>query len=395
MIRAYNRFSKSAKTDYYISKKHWNTDAKADSQDVVQHVKKSYYDYKNANNQIAIRISRAKAHINKVELEQNRSATMDEVIQVLEGGSTNDTLNNFPAWAVKQIEAEYGKGISSTEYSYLKSLRSFNRFLGSDNYTIFDITHDKVKGWQDYLLGKGYDPATINLYVRSLSRIVKWARLDDHVPYDLDPFKRIKNIDLTLQQAEAKQARKNKEEDIFLVEQLQLTNPKQILARDFFLCCFYLRGMRASDMLLLRISDVNLTTGRVKYYAKKTSKKKPIMFNVKIPPKAKAILDKYCPGKSLHNRVFPYLGPEELRANWQIDTRVKEINKQLAIIRDMLGLKRKLTTRSARYGIADAVNRKRGELDVKEFLGHSNVEISRSYFNQDQDRIDSIGDDIY
>jgi integrase/recombinase XerD len=92
--------------------------------------------------------------------------------------------------------------------------------------------------------------------------------------------------------------------EIKLIEEADLTNLKsQMHARNIWLTSFYLAGIRISDVINLKWTDIY--DGRLTYVMGKNNK----VVSLKIPEKANAIIEFYRKDKK-ESYVFPYLKDE-------------------------------------------------------------------------------------
>lgn len=177
-------------------------------------------------------------------------------------------------------------------------------------------------------------------------------------------------------------------EEIKTLEDLDLSdNPKQHHARNVFLFCFYLAGMRVSDVVQMKWSNVQ---GKRIYYTMNKNQKN---LSLKIHDKLKKILDSYLPIKSSQSDyIFPELreaanNPKDiLRCS---KTANKRLNRYLGQITDRAGITKKITMQVSRHSFGN-ISGDRIPLQVLHKLyNHSDIKTTidyqQNFINKDLD----------
>ncbi|MEZ4784812.1 MAG: site-specific integrase [Candidatus Kapaibacterium sp.] len=163
-------------------------------------------------------------------------------------------------------------------------------------------------------------------------------------------------------------------EDVERLETVDLPHPSHALVRDMWLISFYFAGMRVSDVLRMRWSQ--LKDGRLHYVMGKN--KKPV--SLKIPDKARAILDLYKDETTTPDDfVFRFMkGHEETTDKFEFNRRIgaatsqidRLLNRRIAPAAEIEG---KLTMHLARHTFATLAGDKIPIQMLQKLYRHSNV----------------------
>ena len=151
--------------------------------------------------------------------------------------------------------------------AYINDIKKFSEFA-SGNFALFSLStvDDKmIRRWIVYLRERNYKPASINRKISSLKRMYKFAKLRGYVqvnPVDKIIFqKKAKRIPSFLSEAEIQK--------LFDFSQQFFTD--DIVGRKELLICelFYNSGMRLSELVNLRVSDVDFVKNAIKVHGKR------------------------------------------------------------------------------------------------------------------------------
>lgn len=157
-------------------------------------------------------------------------------------------------------------------------------------------------------------------------------------------------------------------------------------ARNIFICCYYLLGVRISSMITMKWE--NIQGNRCLYSAAKGEKKMDAI----ITTKAQEILDLYRkPDSQPSDFIFPFLSPGKivdysLEFALHMKMKVKRININLRTVAALSGLDIKITTHVARSSFAyNARKISGGDIyAVKKALGHGCISTTEKYFSSDE-----------
>lgn len=182
--------------------------------------------------------------------------------------------------------------------------------------------------------------------------------------------------------------------EIKRLENTELADERHHHARNLWLVSFYFAGMRASDVLRLRWSDIQ--DGRLHYTMGKNKK----TLSVKIPDKAVPIFEQYRMfQENADGLIFPDLKKCDFKDKFNtqrtVAFRVSAIDKFLRReVTRQTGIDKKLTMHIARHSFAQ--NAKGMNLRTLQHLfRHSKFETTETYMgNYDHDSADAVLDAV-
>ena len=170
--------------------------------------------------------------------------------------------------------------------------------------------------------------------------------------------------------------------EILKLEQSKFENQSLAHAKSIFLFSFYMAGMRASDVLLLKWSDIK--DGRLYYVMGKNDK--PV--SLKIPEKALPILEHY-KGLKEHSddTVFVEMNSsktvtDQERLKRRLKKKIYKINKALKEIGDSLGFSIPLTMHISRHSFASISGDKIPIQNLQVLYRHSSIMTTIGYQNE-------------
>lgn len=152
----------------------------------------------------------------------------------------------------------------------------------------------------------------------------------------------------------------------------------QQYALNVWLLSFYFAGMRMTDIILLKWSD--LTDGRLKYRMSKNDK----LVSLKIPMKAKTILNIYKEFLTNENDVvFPELANIDLEETKILKTRIKAVtrnfNRHLKRIAKLVGIDKNLSMHVARHSFGNISGDKIPIQTLQKVNRHSSITTTMNY----------------
>lgn len=228
-------------------------------------------------------------------------------------------------------------------------INRFKEFLEQQDIAFKDITVPLLNRYKAYLKNtRNISERTIInhlVVIRSIfNQAIKGHHVDrKHYPFGSDKI-RIKfpdsiKIGLTT-------------EEIHMLEQIALSDPKQHHARNIWLFSFYFAGMRVSDVLRLTWSEIE--NGRLYYAMGKNGK----VGSLKIPEKALNILAQYEQEKDETDLVFPELKSlpnldDQYHVQMRIKTKVAALNKILREVKKAIGITKTLTMHMPRHSFGN------------------------------------------
>jgi site-specific recombinase XerD len=231
------------------------------------------------------------------------------------------------------------------------------------NYEIYLRTHHKNK------------TNTVSKDFRYFRRIFKEAFRRDLIDYKDNPFLKykIKHEKTTRDYLT--------EDELTLIETFPTTPGTRLeLHKDMFIFASYVAGIRVSDVLLLRWEQFDGI--HLSFSTKKTTNQ----ISVKVPNKGIEILNKYrTPDCQPNDFIFPMLKNDLDTSNdKELDNAIScataYINKNLNIIRQKLGINKKLSFHVSRHTWATRALRKGMKIqNVSALLTHSDLKTTQIY----------------
>lgn len=178
---------------------------------------------------------------------------------------------------------------------YRRSVECFTECFGK-GFLLSTLTPSHVARYDSYLSASSslkknrsksdslISPSTINIRVRTLRSIIRYARERKYVDYDIDPFigykehkENVRNVFLPI-------------DVLRKVRDVNLDDEAQMICRDIFMLSFYLCGMNLEDMLTVDFTgdEVSFVRGKTKSRRKDDDK---TIFTIQ--PEARRIIVKY------------------------------------------------------------------------------------------------------
>lgn len=290
----------------------------------------------------------------------------------------NYKVSDFYNEIIDELERS---GRMSYAKSYKDTRNSFLKFAGN-NLLFRDINSMVIEKYEVYLREIGNQNGGIAFkmrHLRSLFNIAikRKAMSKNNYPFEvykiskiksesnkralsIDEFKKIKNADLSLR-------------------------PELIEAYNYFMFSIYTRGMNFADMANLKWE--NISNDRIIYKRSKTKHR----FNIEISEEIQEILNYYKYQNRSSEYVFPILLRDDLTPK-QIAYRKHKVlqryNKKLKEIAKIANVEQIITSYVARHSFATILKYLGTSVElISEMMGHSNVEITKSYLKDFGDEI--------
>jgi integrase/recombinase XerD len=257
--------------------------------------------------------------------------------------------------------------------------------LFKPSLSLFDITPDFLKSYENFMRQKNASPSTIGIYLRHLRAMINKAIEDGLLARDKYPFKKYKipssrNIKKALTFSELKQVLEYKSENINLQK-----------AADFWILTYLCNGMNMTDILLLKHKSVQgdfIFFFRAKTINTKKKDLRPI--KVYLTDGAKSIIAKWKSNPAKNDYLFPILeaGLTPLQIKYRTQRFLKFVNGNMKKVGMALGIEKPMGTYTARHTHATVLKRKGVSVAaIGENLGHSSSATTESY-------LDSFTDDV-
>ena len=293
-------------------------------------------------------------------LEMKRDYTVDELAGLYINNSFNGYLFPFINYVVNLLKEE-NRNKTATILSTIK--RSFERFLYGQDILLDKIDKELMRKYEIYLKNTGMMRNTISCYMRSLRSVYNQA-VKLGLTIQKNPFVNIfTRIDKTVKRAV-------NEDIIKQLKNMDLTGYMELaLARDLFMFSFYMRGISFIDMANLRKSNVK--NNYIVYSRSKTRQ----MLTIKLEACMMEIIVRY-----ESQTIDDYLLPVYTAQNRDNTSQLRNHNKRLKRISDLLGLEKPLSSYVSRHTWATLALHKGISIEViSESMGHENETTTRIY----------------
>lgn len=363
------RITKNRKTSYiytgqYIKKSDWD--------EKNSKVKKSHLNSIRLNNVILKRMS----EINDSLLESEGKNNGESVYKIKEKTVSKGNSQTFKGIAKEYLKNQEKSGKYSSFLSDRSRVQHFTEFLQNRDIAFSDINELLLIQFRSYLSSekKLSERSIVNnmILIRTLFNLaIRQGYVDQkYYPFGRSGYK-IKipqgnKIGLEM-------------EEIISIENIALTKDSPIWhTRNVWLISFYFAGMRISDVLRLRWSDIK--ENRLYYTMGKNAK----AGSLKIPGKALAIFDFY---KFDQNGKKDFIFPELKKVNQndpkdmnrKIGTAVKQFNKYLKRIGEMAEIDKKITTHIARHSFGNISGDKIPIQMLQKLYRHTSITTTINY----------------
>lgn len=273
---------------------------------------------------------------------------------------------------------------NSYEYSQ-KSLMEFVKGTGRgkfDNLTLFDITPDWLKDYEQYLVDdNGKSIATVGIYLRALRAVFNKAIEEKEIDQDFYPFgKRRYQIPAT---SNVKKAL-TKDQLRTLYTSTPET-PEQQKAKDFWLFSYFCNGMNTKDVAELRFKDIE--DGKIHFVrakTKRTTKAKLKPVTVYLNEFTTNFISQYGnKNPSPENLVFDIISDNQstIEQHNAINNFNRYLGQHLKRFGKSIGLPETISPYWARHTFATNSLRKGASMEfMQEAMGHGNKGTTQRYF---------------
>ena len=295
-----------------------------------------------------------------------------------------ETVEDFLFVLIQQLR-ENGKVGNSNAYLNLHS--TLHNFTGKKLNFYFDtIDVDFCNKFEAWMRKKKYEDTTMSYYFRTLRATYNKAVEAKCAIREKSPFieyKLSRFCTKTMKRALTK-------ENVKKILELDCSNigKKACLAHDVFSFSYYCGGISLVDIANLTLD--NIIEGRLVYERQKTHG----IINLTILDEAKSLIDKYEAYQGQAGYLFPILDNRKHITPMQKYNRVRklcrQINKELHIIANLLGIKEDVTTYVARHSFATVLKKSGVNIGIiSQALGHQDIKTTQIYLDSfDNEQID-------
>jgi len=358
------RITKDRKIAYFvvdwINQKQWD--------EKNSKVKSSHTSYKRLNNLIQKKLVQADDLILEYE-SKNNSYTSKQIVNIIKGGSQG---HSFFDLAEEYIQDKKKKGDHNRAISDNSMINNLKGFASNSKLTFEEIDEKFLNKFKVSSLAKGKigERTIMNTFVliRLLyNRAIKRGIVEQkYYPFGRDKvkIKMPQSIKIGLN-----------EEEIKSIENLVLEKgTKTWHTRNVFLFSFYLAGIRVSDVIKMKWSDIK--DGRLYYRMGKNSK----VVSLKMPQRTIEIIEQY---DKKGKFIFPELNEIDIKDSKVVYNKIKRttkvFNENLKKIAELAEIDKKITNHISRHSFGNIAGDKISPQMLQKLYRHSNLTTTIGY----------------
>ena len=285
-----------------------------------------------------------------------------------------DRLNDFLTY----LSVE--KGLSrNTIAAYSTDLGKFHKFLLSKDKEFVSFSRADIIDFIERLRDEGYSVSSICRIISSIKSLCKYLIIENVIKEDpsenMQAPKKWERLPKSLSISEIMS---------FLKDDLSLVHSGPTAIRDFVMLeLLYSSGLRVSELVFLKLEDVNLEAGFLKVLGK-GSKERVVPVNTRVIKKLKAYINDQRK-EILEKRQSPYLfvtgrgKPMTRQRFWQT---IKALGRKRGI---------DISPHTLRHSFATHLLEGGADLrSVQKMLGHSDISTTQIYTKVTTDRIKKV-----
>lgn len=261
---------------------------------------------------------------------------------------------------------------------YDLALRSFREWCAEQHSPDAEITAQIIREYISHRLDKGYAGTTVRSDVATIRAMFNWLVADEVIEASMNPMRLVKNPRIRLPDIHPLTADQVREFlDAF--DQASVTD-----YRNYTLSVLLLdTGLRAGEVVALRLGDVDLDKSRIKVNHAKGNKTRTVFLGETTTKLLRHYID-YCRPwlrKDGSDVLFPLRQKSDGRGNKQAQMTVKYLSTKIRNKFDQVGIERcNSSTHRLRHTFATNFIRAEGNLLVlQKLLGHADLEMTKRY----------------
>jgi integrase/recombinase XerD len=296
---------------------------------------------------------------------------------------------DFFAYAKRYSAELESKGSYGTLGKADSVVKKIEKYLGRRTLSMDEITIHWLKNYETHLRGTlNNSTNTIHTNFKVIRRLINAAIREELFPYEKNPFLRY--------QLKWEKTTKEflEEEELTRLIELELdTTTKLFHYRNMYIIATEAGGLRISDMLFIQKKNYDGT--RIIIDTLKTGS----TVSIKVPLKAKALLDEYVSDlPSPESFIFPLLNPdlnlEDKKACLLAKSRAAAlINKGLRSIAKKAKIEKHIHFHTSRHTFATRALRKGMRIEyVSKLLGHASIKTTQIYAKIVNEELDKAMD---
>ena len=269
------------------------------------------------------------------------------------------------------------KASDNTVFSYLRDIRQFSDWAGTNNVALLDVTQLNIRSYLDYLKDLGKSDATISRSMASLKNF--YAYLVSAGFVEATPV-----IEIHVERGEKKlpQILSNKEIELLLAQ------PACVDEKGYrdkaMLELMYATGIRVSELIELNIDDVNIEVGVIKCANAKKGRVIPLY------PAALKALKAYL--KDIRNSMLADPDEQALFVNVNGARMSRQgFWKILKHYQQTAGIEKEITPHTLRHSFAVHLLENGADIDsLQELMGHCDISSTQMYTQMVNQKIKSV-----
>lgn len=334
-------------------------------------VKKSHSEAESLNNLIASKLSEARKGLISLQTN-NKAATARQIKKEIYKPTSSLTFFDFADEHLEALEAEKKINRYSTDSAWVSYIE---KYCSGRHLTFQEIDERFLKKFKIHLKGSCSLTETTAMNVMVLIRLLfNRAIRDKVVSKEIYPFGKGK---FKIKFPETTKTGLSGKEIKALESVVELTDMERH-SLNVWLFSFYFAGMRISDVLFIRCSQIY--DGRLHYRMGKNSK----LLSLKIPAKVEKILLQYIEERvNDDDFVFPEMKKADLSDAKDIYRKKKVANKKfndhLKKIAKRAGIQKKVTMHIARHSFGNIAGDNIHPLMLQKLYRHTDLKTTINY----------------
>ncbi|GAB3767118.1 phage integrase SAM-like domain-containing protein [Spirosoma pomorum] len=301
-------------------------------------------------------------------------------------GSRSDNALELIGQYQRRLDKEGRVGTANTYKDTLTALKTFHN--SKKPLSFGTITPIWLKGFEQWMIGRGRSLTTVGIYLRNLRAVYNQAIEEGIANREAYPFSK-RRYQIPTGRNVKKALTLSDIEKIYNYPAKEGCQEERY--RDLWLFSYLCNGMNPKD--IGRLTYGHIDGNYIRFVRAKTERTKRDSLPVTIPltEEVKTIINKWGqrPAKP-SNYIFPVLSPgltpqQELA---KIKQFVKSMNHYIRLIASSVGVEKDVTTYTARHSFATILKRSGASAEfISESLGHQNVGTTRNYLDSFEDEV--------
>jgi integrase/recombinase XerD len=262
---------------------------------------------------------------------------------------------------------------------YLDTKRQFQNFFDGNDIEMKKVTRKHLNLFVEKCLSEGKKDTTIHYRLRTLRALFNKAKSEENL--ENYPFEKFDWSRFNLET----EKRALVKDDLLKIYNHKL-EPGQLGfdSRNYWLFSYFCYGLNFGDLAKLEPANIVNEDNQpiLKYYRSKTRK----LFKVPLNDYSLEILKHYQNSNFGKKYLFPILDseihktPQQIRI--RIQTALKKVNTEIREIAVSLGIKKHITSYTARHSFATILKRENiGTAIISEMMGHSSESVTQTYLD--------------